>query len=150
IGTTTKPADPATIADRAKAEFDYAVALTGCSNPVIAENELFGAQTPTPWSDTNAQYRANALALLQSLAALGARPAVTIANPPYTGGDAAEWWRAVAKVAILVRQVYFTSPNARGLYALGPTAASRAMRQGMRGLVTHLAEIGIPANRIAL
>ena len=32
-------------------------------DPVIAENELFGAQTPTPWSDTNAQYRANALAL---------------------------------------------------------------------------------------
>src|SRR5262249_58041605 len=54
IGTTTKPADPATIADRAKAEFDYAVAPTGCTNPVIAENELFGAQTPTPWSDTNA------------------------------------------------------------------------------------------------
>ena len=60
----------------------------------MAENELFGAQTPTPWSETNAQYRANALALLQELAALGARPALSIANPPYTGGEAADWWRA--------------------------------------------------------
>jgi hypothetical protein len=150
IGTTAKPADPSTIAAKAKSEFDYAVSVTGCPTPMIAENELFGAQTPTPWSDTNAQYRANALALLQDLAALGAQPAITIANPPYTGGDAADWWRAAAKVAILVRQVYFTSPNARGLYALGPTRASRAMRQGLRGLVTHFSAIGIPASRIAL
>jgi hypothetical protein len=150
IGTTSKPADPATIADKAKREFDYAVSVTGCQTPIIAENELFGAQTPTPWSDTNAQYRANALSLLQHLAALGARPALTIANPPYTGGDAAEWWRQVAKVAILIRQVYFTSPNARGLYSMGPVRASRAMRQGMRGLVTRFSQIGIPADRIAL
>ena len=150
IGTTAKPADPATIADKAKKEFDYAVSVTGCSSPLITESELFGAQTPTPWSDTNAQYRANALALLQNLAALGARPALSIANPPYTGGDAAEWWRQVAKVAILVRQVYFTSPNAKGLYALGPVRASRSMRQGLRGLVSRFASIGIPSSRIAL
>jgi hypothetical protein len=150
IGTTSKPADPATIADKAKREFDYAVSVTGCQTPIIAENELFGAQTPTPWSETNAQYRANALALLQALAGLGARPALTIANPPYTGGDAADWWREVAKVAILVRQVYFTSPNARGLFRLGPVGASRAMRQGMRGLVTRFSTIGIPASRIGL
>lgn len=150
IGTTTKPADPATIADKAKKEFDYAVSITGCPAPIIAENELFGAQTPTPWSDTNAQYRANALALLQNLAALGARPALLIANPPYTGGDAADWWRQVAKVAILIRQVYFTSPNSKGLHALGPVGASRAMRQSLRGLVSRFASIGIPSSRIAL
>jgi hypothetical protein len=150
VGTTTNPADSATIADRAKREYDYAVSVTGCSTPIIAENELFGAQTPTPWSDTNAQYRANALALLQDLAALGAQPALTIANPPYTGGDAGDWWRAVAKVAILVRQVYFTSPDSKGLYAMGPVLASRTMREGLRDLVTHLADIGIPASRIAL
>ena len=150
IGTPTSPADPATIADRAKREYDYAVTVTGCQTPIIAENELFGAQTPTPWSDTNAQYRANALALLQDLAALGAQPALTIANPPYTGGDAGDWWRAVSKVAILVRQVYFTSPGSKGLYKLGPVAGSRAMRQGLRNLVTHLADVGIPAGRIAL
>lgn len=150
IGTTTKPADPSTIADKAKREFDYAVSITGCPAPIIAENELFGAQTPTPWSDTNAQYRANALALLQNLAALGARPALLIANPPYTGGDAADWWRQVAKVAVIIRQVYFTSPNSKGLYALGPVRASRAMRQGLRGLVSRFAAIGIPSSRIAL
>ncbi len=150
IGTPTDPADPATIADKARREYAYAVSVTGCSTPIIAENELFGAQTPTPWSDTNALYRANALALLQDLAALGAQPALTIANPPYTGGDAADWWRSVAKVAILVRQVYFTSPDSKGLYRMGPVAASRTMREGLRDLVTHLADVGIPAGRIAL
>ena len=83
------PADPATIADKAKKLFDFAVQVTGCATPLIAENELFGAQTPTPWSATNAQYRANVLALLQDSKALGATPAITIANPPYTGGEAA-------------------------------------------------------------
>ena len=150
IGTTTKPADPSTIAGAAQREYDYAVQVTGCSTPIIAENELFGAQTPTPWSATNAQYRANALALLQDLAALGAQPGITIANPPYTDGDAGDWWRAVSKVAILIRQVYFTSPDSKGLYQEGPVLASRRMREEMRGLVTDLADIGIPANRIAL
>ena len=150
VGTPTKPADPATIPARAQRLFDFAVQVTGCTTPVIAENELFGAQTPTPWTPGNAQYRANTLALLQDLAALGARPAITIANPPFTGGDAADWWREVAKVAILVRQVYFTSPNANGLYKLGPEAAGRTMRNGLRHLVTHLTQIGIPAGRIAL
>ena len=150
IGTTTKPADPATIADKAKKEYDYAVSVTGCATPIIAENELSGAQTPTPWSDTNAQYRANALGLLQDLAALGARPALLVANPPYTGGDAAEWWRQVAKVAVLIREVFFTSPNSKGLYALGPVRASRAMRQSLRGLVSTFAAISIPSSRIAL
>ena len=133
IGTTGAPADPATIELKAKKLFDFAVQVSGCATPLIAENELFGAQTPTPWSATNAQYRANALVLLQDLAALGATPAITIANPPYTGGEAADWWREAAKVAILIRQVYFTSPGPKGLIALGPARASRSMRKGMRG-----------------
>ena len=122
IGTTAKPADPSMIDARAKTFYDYAVGSPAAQTPMIAENELFGAQTPTPWSDTNAQYRANVLAFLRALAALGARPLLSIANPPFTGGDAAEWWRQVSKVAIILRQVYFTSPNAKGLYALGPAA----------------------------
>ncbi len=150
VGTTAKPADPATIPAKAKREFDFAVQVTGCANPLIAENELFGAQTVTPWSATNAQYRANVLLLLQELAKLGATPALTIANPPYTGGDAADWWRETAKVAILVRQVYFTSPGPKALYALGPARASRSMRQGMRGLISRFSTIGIPAGRVAL
>ncbi|MEA2281468.1 MAG: hypothetical protein QOK21_2075, partial [Solirubrobacteraceae bacterium] len=150
VGTPSAPADPSTIAAKAKREFDFAVQVTGCATPLIAENELFGAQTVTPWSATNAQYRANVLLLLQELDNLGATTALTIANPPYTGGDAADWWRETAKAAILVRQVYFTAPGPKGLYALGPARASRAMRQGMRGLISRFSQIGIPAGRVAL
>jgi hypothetical protein len=150
VGTTLAPADPASIPDKAKKLFDFAVQVTGCPTPVIAENELFGAQTPTPWSPTNGQYRANVLALLQQLKALGATPAVTIANPPYTGGEAADWWRQAAQAAILIRQVYFTSPGPIGLSKLGPAKSSFAMRRGMRALVSRFAAINIPANRVAL
>jgi hypothetical protein len=151
VGTPSNPADPATLDARAKSLFDYAVGVTGCQTPMIAENELFGAQTPTPWSATNGQYRANVLQFLTSLAALGARPLISIANPPFTASDdAKQWWRQMASVAVLLRQVYFTSPNANTLYALGPAQASRTMRQSLRGLVDHLTQIGIPAGRIAL
>src|SRR3954470_6140128 len=150
VGTTGKPADPATIPDKAKREFDFAVEITGCAHPLIAENELFGAQTVTPWSATNAQYRANVLLLLQELDKLGATTALTIAKPPYTGGDAGEWWRETAQASILIRQVYFTSPGPKGLYKLGPERASRGMRRGMRSLIEKFAQIGIPAGRVAL
>ena len=150
VGTPSSPADPATIAVKAQKEFVFAQQVTGCATPLIAENELFGAQTQTPWSPTNAQYRANVLALLQALDNLGATTAITIANPPYTGGDAAQWWRQAAQASILVRQVYFTSPGPKGLYRLGPARASRSMRNGLRGLVAHFGQIGIPASRVAL
>ena len=150
VGTPSAPADPSTIKSKAAKEFAFAQQVTGCATPLIAENELFGAQTPTPWSATNAQYRANVLSLVQALDALGATVGITIANPPYTGGDAAEWWRQAAQAAILIRQVYFTAPGPKGLYAMGPVLASRAMRRGMRGLVAHFAQIGIPASRVAL
>lgn len=150
VGTPSAPADPATIAEKAQKEFVFAQQVTGCATPLIAENELFGAQTQTPWSQTNAQYRANVLALLQALDDLGATTAITIANPPYTGGDAAEWWREAAKASILVRQVYFTSPGPKGLYKLGPARASRSMRNGLRGLVAHFGQIGVSASRVAL
>lgn len=151
VGTTSNPADPSLMEARAKSLFDYAVTVTGCQTPMIAENELFGAQTPTPWSATNGQYRANVLQFLTALNGLGARPLLSIANPPFTASDdAKEWWRQVSKVAILLRQVYFTSPNAKGLYALGPAKASRTLRQSLRGLVNHLTQIGIPASRVGL
>ena len=56
----------------------------------------------------------------------------------------------VSAVAILLRQVYFTSPNVKGLYALGPAKASRTIRQSLRGLVNHLTQIGIPSGRVAI
>ena len=150
VGTPTVPADPVTIADRADRLFDFAVTVTGCATPWIALNELFGAQTPTPWTATTAQYRANTLALVRRLKQRGAFPAVTIANPPYTGGEAAQWWRDLAAEALLIRQVFFTAPNVPQLHALGPVRASRAMRSGMRALVRRFTEIGIPASRVAL
>jgi hypothetical protein len=150
VGTTSNPADPSLIDARAKSFYDYAVSVTGCQTPMVAENELAGAQTPTPWTPNNAQYRANVLQFLTDLTNLGATPLLSIANPPYTGGDARLWWQQVSKVAILLRQVYFTAPNAVGLYKLGPNAASLSMRQSLRGLVDHLTQIGIPSQRIAL
>ena len=61
VGTTSAPADPATIVDKANKLYEYAVQSMDCSNPVIAENELFGSWLAVPWSKTNAQYRANVL-----------------------------------------------------------------------------------------
>nr|MBA3244250.1 hypothetical protein [Actinomycetota bacterium] len=150
VGTPTAPADPATIVEKADRLFDFAVSVTGCATPWIALNELFGAQTPTPWTETTAQYRENTLVLIRRLAERGARPAITIANPPYTGGEAADWWREAAATALLIRQVFFTAPNVPQLHALGPVRGSRAMRRGMRGLVRRFTEIGIPASRVAL
>ena len=150
VGTPTVPADPALIRERADRLYDFAVSVTGCQTPWIALNELFGAQTPTPWTTTTAQYRANTLALVRRLKERGAFPAVTIANPPYTGGEAAQWWRDLAASALLIRQVFFTAPNVPQLHALGPVRASRAMRSGMRALVRKFTEIGIPASRVAL
>jgi hypothetical protein len=150
VGTPTVPTDPATISERADRLFDFAVSVTGCATPWIALNELFGAQTPTPWTATTAQYRANTLALVRRLKQRGAFPAVTIANPPYTGGEAAQWWRDLAAEALLIRQVFFTAPNVPQLHALGPVRASRAMRRGMRSLVRRFTGIGIPASRVAL
>ncbi len=150
VGTTSEPADPGTIAAKARREFEFAQEVTGCATPLIAENELFGAQTTTPWSATNAQYRANVLALLRALDGLGATTAITIANPPYTGGEAADWWRQAAQASILIRQVYFTSPGPKALFALGPERASRSMRTSLRGLVSHFGAIGIPSQRVAL
>jgi hypothetical protein len=150
VGTPTTPNDPATMVDRANRLFDFAVAVTGCATPWIALNELFGAQTPTPWTPTTAQYRENVLLLVRQLKARGATVGVTIANPPYTGGDAAQWWRDLARDAILIRQVYFTSPNVPQLHRMGPVKASRTMRSGMRALVRKFTDIGIPPGRVAL
>jgi hypothetical protein len=151
VGTTTSPADPSLLEQRAKTFFDYVVTATGCQTPIVGLNELFGAQTPTPWSETNAQYRANVLAFAKALADLGARPLLSIPNPPFTSSpEAAEWWRQVSRVAILQRQVYFTSPNSAGISRLGPVAGSRVLRQGMRNVVNKLTQIGIPSGRISL
>lgn len=147
VGTPDAPADPATIVNVANSEFDAAVKQTGCGTPLIAENELFGATTQTPWSASNTQYRANVLALLTQLAARGAHPYLLISSPPYGGDTAGDWWRAVAQVSDIVRE-FFPSPPA--VSASGPIAGSRTLRVQMRQAVAAFTSMGIPASRLGL
>ena len=148
VGTPSQPADPSTIQARADKLFDTAVTSSGCDHPLIAENELFGAQTPTPWTATTAQYRANVLAYLQRLAERGARPFLLLSNRPYTRDEVAdEWWRDVAKVADLVSETYFSGPS---VSQQGAVAGSRRIRATLRSRMESLIQIGIPTNRLGV
>ena len=147
IGTTTKPADPATMQAKAQSLFTFAVQQTGCATPVIVLNELSGASLVTPWSDNNAQYRQNALAFVQALAALGAHPVLLVAARPYTGGDAAVWWQQAAASAELVQEVYVP---ATATWKQGPVLGNRTLRDSYRTAVANFTAIGIPPNRIGL
>src|SRR5919197_3972845 len=110
VGTPSAPADPSTIVAKAEKFYAYAAQSMDCSNPVIAENELFGAWTPTPWSPTMAQYRANVLLFLRTLRARGAQPWLLVNSAPATADAAGDWWRAVSDVAGIVREIYFPAP----------------------------------------
>jgi hypothetical protein len=147
IGTTTKPADPALIAGRAKTFFDYAVQQTGCSTPVIVLNELAGAGLVTPWQDKNAQYRQNALSFVQTLAQLGAHPVLLINAPPYTGADAGVWWQQVSASAEIVREDYIPAGIT---WKSGPILGNRNLRNSYRQAVADFTSIGIPPNRLGL
>jgi hypothetical protein len=148
VGTPSTPADPSTIEAVAADEYGRAVARTGCTTPLMVENELFGAATATPWTTSTAQYRANVLAFLQDLAAKGAHPALLINKSPYAGSsEAIAWWRSVAKVADIVREVYLPATN---VWPLGPILGNRFLRQSYRSAATALTSIGIPASRVGL
>ncbi|MFL5952560.1 MAG: hypothetical protein ACJ76I_00430 [Gaiellaceae bacterium] len=148
VGTPSQPADPSTIQSRADKLFDTAVTSSGCDHPLMAENELFGAQLPTPWTPTTAQYRANVLAFLQRLAERGARPYLLLSNRPYTHDDDADaWWRAVAQVSDIVPEVYFSGPS---VSKQGAVAGSVRLRNTMRTRMEDLIQIGIPTNRIGM
>ena len=146
-GTPTEPADPAIVADRANRLYTYASNAMGCSKPVIAENELQGASTLTPWSVGNAQYRANVLIFLRTIAARGAKPVLLVSSTPYTGGEAGDWWRQVAQVASIVREVYFPAPK---IYKLGVVQGSRTIRQLFRGGAQDFISIGIPPSKLGI
>jgi hypothetical protein len=146
-GTPTEPADPAVVADRANRFYTYASNAMGCSNPVIAENELQGAGTLTPWSVSNAQYRANVLIFLRTLAARGAKPVLLVSSTPYTGGEAGDWWRQVARVASIVREAYFPAPS---VYKLGAIQGSRTIRQMFRDGAQDFISIGIPPSKLGI
>jgi hypothetical protein len=147
VGTPQKPLDPAGVTDQADRLYLRAVASSGCATPVIALNELFGAGTATPWSDSNTTYRANVLTLLRRLSALGARPYLLISSPPYTGGDAGQWWRDASQVADLVREVYFSGPR---ISKQGPLLGSRTMRDALRKSIEDFTEIGIPPSGLGV
>jgi hypothetical protein len=146
-GTPTEPADPATVVDRANRFYTYASDSMGCANPVMAENELQGAATLTPWSAGNAQYRANVLTFLRTIAARGARPVLLVSSIPYTGGEAGDWWRQVAQIASIVREVYFPAPK---ISKLGVVQGSRTIRQMFRGAAQDFISVGIPPSKLGI
>jgi hypothetical protein len=145
VGEPSEPADPATTLARADTLFDQAVASTACPTPWIALNELLGSHLATPWSATNAQYRANVLVLVERLAQRGARPALLVHGDPSTAGDAAAWWAAVGRSASIVYEAYY---NARNISALGPLMGNRRMRIGMRSVVRLFGRAGVARERI--
>jgi hypothetical protein len=146
-GLPSKPEDPSLMNARADRLFLYVENSTHCSNPVIAENELYGAGLATPWSPTNAQYRANVLTFLRRLHALGAQPWLLVNSQPYTAGEAGDWWRAVAQVAGIVREVYFPAPL---IYKQGPVLGSRTLRTSFRKAVLDFSQIGIPTSKLGV
>ena len=149
VGTPAVPADPSTIEGAAETEYQKAVLRTGgCTTPLVVENELFGATSSTPWSVATAQYRANVLAFLQDLAALGAHPVLLVNKSPFTGSsDAVAWWRSVSAVADIVREVYLPATT---IWPLGPILGNRLLRESYRSAIGAFTSIGIPANRLGI
>jgi hypothetical protein len=147
VGTPSTPADPSTIVAKAEKFYAYAAQSMDCSNPVIAENELFGAWTATPWSPTMAQYRANVLLFLQTLRAKGAQPWLLVNSDAFTADAAGDWWRAVAAVSSIVREEYFPATL---LYDQGPVLGSRTLRQSFRAGIFNFTRIGIPTSKLGI
>ena len=141
VGTPNAPTDPSTIEAAAEKQYQTTVARTGgCTTPLIMENELFGAATPTPWTTVTAQYRANVLAYLHDLAAQGAHPVLLVNKSPYTGSsEAVAWWLSVATVADIVREDYLPATT---IWRLGPILGSRLLRQSYRKSVMDFTSIG--------
>jgi hypothetical protein len=149
VGSPDAPADPATIAAAAQAQYQSAVVRTGgCASPLVVENELFGAATVTPWSASNAQYRADVLAYLQDLAALGAHPVLLLARSAYLGSpEAVSWWLQVAQIADIVREEYVPAPP---VWQLGPVLGNRFLRERYRSAVAQFLAIGVPPSRLGI
>ena len=147
VGTPSEPADASLIERRADSLFDYAVSVSGCEQPLIALNELWGASLPTPLTPTAERYRANVLRFVTRLAERGGRPALLVSSEPFTGGDAAAWWRAVGQVADIVLEKY---ANANLIWRDGAVDGSRRLRTGYRSSAAKLFAVGIPPARIGI
>lgn len=147
VGTPIAPADPSVVVERADAMYQKAVAVTACEKPLIALNELWGGWQPTPLTLTAEQYRANVLTYVRRLAERGARPALLISSRPYTGGDAAAWWKAIGAVSDIVLEKY---PNANTIWRAGAVDGSRQLRTSYRNAAEQFRAVGIPASRLGL
>jgi hypothetical protein len=147
MGSLGSPVASSEIPALANSLYDYAAASNRCLHPWIALNELFGAYLASPWSENVAQYRANVLDFVRILAERGAHPLLLINSIPYTAGAAGDWWREVAKVSDIVREVYFPAP---WVYAQGPFAGGRTIRNLFRRAITDFTSIGVPASRLGL
>ncbi len=145
VGTPSVPADPSLLPARADSLFAFAAASLGCDTPWIVMNELFGASTPTPWTPTTSRYRANVIEWARLLAARGAKPILLVSSNPYTGVDAAPWWRELASVADIVLEKYFAAP---GVHRAGPDLGSRRMRTSMRTTASKIFSMNIPAGKV--
>lgn len=147
VGTPTRPADPSSVAAAAGRLASAAADVTGCATPTIGLNELFGAQLRTPWRPSNAQYRADVLELVRDLAEHGARPHLFVSEPAATAGPAGAWWRSVAEVATVVREVYIPATT---LAALGRRGSAAYLQFQLRRAVRNLTTIGIPTGHVGL
>jgi hypothetical protein len=147
VGTPANPSAPERIPAAAARLAAAAAKVTECSTPIIALNELYGAHVRMPWRPTNAAYRANVLALLQALTGAGAQPHLLISQGAATAGAAGTWWRSVATVATIVREVYIPAPL---LEQLGPSGATVYVRFQLRRAVRNFTTIGISSSRVGL
>ena len=147
VGTPSDPADPALMEKRADSLFEYAVSVSGCQTPLIALNEMWGASLPTPLTPTAERYRSNVLRFVTRLKERGGRSALLVSSDPFTGGEAAVWWRSLAEVSDLVLENY---ANANLIWRDGPVDGSRRLRVRHRQAVAKLLAIGVPPSRIGI
>jgi hypothetical protein len=147
VGTPLEPYDPGVVINRANRLYSTAAMSSGCTQPVIAENEMNGANLVTPWTANNAAYRRNVLIYMQTLSALGAHPVILVPSVPYMGDEAGDWWRQLSQYAEVVRESYFAAPT---IAKQGPIEGSRTLRNMFRKRVAEFTSAGLPANKLGL
>lgn len=153
VGTPTIPHPEELVREKALALLERAKASTGCGQPVIALNELWGVARATPWPESLFRYRYDVLVLMRTLRDGGALPVLLVPGPsrgskaPFVGDTAADWWRQVAEYGHIVKQLYFNGPY---IDRRGPIVGSRLRRQSMRDGLTRFTDLGIPASRLGI
>jgi hypothetical protein len=147
VGTPLAPYDPGVVINRANRLYSMAALSSGCTRPIIAENELNGANLVTPWSASNAAYRRNVMIYMQTLSALGARPVILVPSAPYTGDVAGDWWRQLSQYADVVRESYFAAPS---IAKQGPVEGSRTLRNMFRKRIAEFTSAALSASKLGL